>query len=158
MPCRLVLPALGLALIAAPLAGQRQERFAAANNGPGSLALGTSKGERFDRLVMSGVLTAGFLTLAMFGNNPYFHVEQSFLAVRSDWVGVLAGGLINGVLGGLFARAMLRGAPGIVPSAWRHPQWRPRPPCPPPRTSRTRRTGQPGAHDEAGPLCCPGST
>jgi H+/Cl- antiporter ClcA len=82
--------------------------------------LGRGSVVRFDRLVMSGVLTAGFLTLALLGNNSYFRVEQTFLALTNDWGGVLLAGAVNGVLGGLFARLLLRGAPGLVPSGWRH--------------------------------------
>lgn len=82
--------------------------------------LGRGSVVRFDRVVMSGVLTAGFLTLALLGNNSYFRVEQSFFALTNDWGAVLLAGLANGVLGGLFARLMLRGAPGLVPSGWRH--------------------------------------
>ncbi|NEX63140.1 chloride channel protein [Noviherbaspirillum sp. 17J57-3] len=81
--------------------------------------LGRGSVVRFDRLVMSGVLTAGFLTLALIGNNPYFHIEQNFLALTSDWSGVLLAGAVNGVLGGLFASLLLRGAPGMVPYGWR---------------------------------------
>lgn len=81
--------------------------------------LGRGSVVRFDRLVMSGVLTAGFLTLALLGNNSYFRIEDTFLALTNDWGGVLLAGVANGVLGGLFARLMLRGAPGLVPSNWR---------------------------------------
>lgn len=88
--------------------------------------LGRGSVVRFDRLVMSGVLTAGFMTLALLGNNSYFHVEQTFLTLSNDWGGVLLAGVVNGVLGGLFARLLLRGAPGLVPSRWRnHVQQRP---------------------------------
>lgn len=82
--------------------------------------LGRGSVVRFDRMVMAGVLTAGFLTLALLGNNSYFHVGHAFLALTNDWWGVLLAGVVNGVLGGLFARFMLRGAPGLVPSRWRH--------------------------------------
>ena len=68
---------------------------------------------------MSGVLTAGFVTLALVGNNSYFRVEHNFLALTHDWGGVLLAGLVNGVLGGCFARVLLAGAPGLVPLAWR---------------------------------------
>nr|WP_246860737.1 chloride channel protein [Noviherbaspirillum sp. UKPF54] len=82
--------------------------------------LGRGSVVRFDRLVMAGVLTAGFLTLALLGNNSYFRVEHTFLALSNDWLGVVLAGVANGVLGGLFARLLLRGAPGLVPSGWRH--------------------------------------
>jgi H+/Cl- antiporter ClcA len=82
--------------------------------------LGRGSVVRFDRLVMAGVLTAGFLTLAILGNNSYFHVDHAFVLLNNDWGGVLLAGVVNGALGGLFARMMLRGASGLVPSRWRH--------------------------------------
>lgn len=81
--------------------------------------LGRGSVVRFDRMVISGVLAAGFLTLALVGNNAYFRVEPSHLAVSNDWSGVLLAGLVNGVLGGLFASVLLRGALGLVPAALR---------------------------------------
>ena len=47
MPSRFLPAVLSIALFATPAIGQRQERFAVANNGPSTLVLGTSNGERF---------------------------------------------------------------------------------------------------------------
>jgi len=82
--------------------------------------LGRGSVVRFDRLVMAGVLTAGFLTLALLGNNAYFRVEHPFASLTNGWQGVLLAGILSGVLGGLFARVMLRGAQALLPSRWRH--------------------------------------
>lgn len=82
--------------------------------------LGRGSVVRFDRLVMAGVLMAGFLTLALLGNSSYFRVEHTIFTLTNDWRSVLVAGVVNGVLGGLFARLLLRGAPGLVPSSWRH--------------------------------------
>lgn len=82
--------------------------------------LGRGTAVRWDRLVLSGVLTAGFLSLALLGNNPYFHVRTPILALQEAWGPVLVCALVCGVLGGLFARALIRGVPGVLPARWRH--------------------------------------
>jgi H+/Cl- antiporter ClcA len=81
--------------------------------------LGRGTAVRWDRLVLSGVLTAGFLSLAIFGNNPYFSVREPILALHSAWGPVLICAVINGVLGGLFAKALIGGVPGLLPVPWR---------------------------------------
>jgi len=83
--------------------------------------LGRGTSVRWDRLVLSGVLTAGFLSLALLGNNPYFAVKVPMLVLHDAWGPVLLCAVVNGVLGGLFAKAMIRGVPGLLPPAWR--QW-----------------------------------
>lgn len=90
--------------------------------------LGRGTAVRWDRLVLSGVLTAGFLSLALFGNNPYFSVKVAMLPLREAWGPVLLCAVVNGVMGGLFAKALIAGVPGLTPSAWRaavsrHPIW-----------------------------------
>jgi H+/Cl- antiporter ClcA len=94
-----------------PLAGVV---FAIEELGRGSVA-------RWDRLVMSAVLGSGFISLAVVGNNPYFQLNESILALHAAWPTVAVCALINGVLGGLFAKALLAG-----PSMWlpaRHRDW-----------------------------------
>lgn len=81
--------------------------------------LGRGTAVRWDRLVLSGVLTAGFVSLALFGNNPYFNVRTPILALDDAWGPVLLCALINGLLGGLFAKALIRGVPGMLPARWR---------------------------------------
>lgn len=81
--------------------------------------LGRGTAVRWDRLVLSGVLTAGFLSLALLGNNPYFRVDTPILALQEAWGPVLLSALVNGVLGGLFARALIGGVPGLLPARWR---------------------------------------
>ncbi len=82
--------------------------------------LGRGTAVRWDRLVLSGVLTAGFLSLALFGNNPYFAVKVPLLVLRAAWGPVLLCAVVNGVLGGLFAKALIGGVPGLLPARWRH--------------------------------------
>ncbi|WP_454723319.1 MULTISPECIES: chloride channel protein [Cupriavidus] len=81
--------------------------------------LGRGTAVRWDRLVLSGVLTAGFLSLAMLGNNPYFSVQTPILALRNAWGPVLLCALVNGVLGGLFAKALIGGMPALLPARLR---------------------------------------
>ena len=78
--------------------------------------LGKGTSVRWDRLVLSGVLTAGFLTLALFGNNPYFAVKVPILALKEAWGPVLLCALFNGVLGGLFAKALGGGVQAMMPA------------------------------------------
>lgn len=81
--------------------------------------LGRGTAVRWDRLVLSGVLTAGFLSLAIFGNNPYFSVKTPILALHSAWGPVLLCALINGMLGGLFAKLLIGGMPALLPARLR---------------------------------------
>ena len=61
--------------------------------------LGRGTAVRWDRLVMSAVLGAGFIALSVFGNNSYFHLNESILALNAAWWIVLVCALVNGVLG-----------------------------------------------------------
>lgn len=90
--------------------------------------LGRGTAVRWDRLVLSGVLTAGFLSLAVLGNNPYFIVKVPMLVLHDAWGPVLLCAVVNGVFGGLFAKMLIAGVPGLTPSRWRawvvaHPIW-----------------------------------
>ncbi|WP_198680308.1 chloride channel protein [Cupriavidus agavae] len=81
--------------------------------------LGRGTAVRWDRLVLSGVLTAGFLSLAVLGNNPYFSVKVPMLVLHDAWGPVLLCAVVNGVMGGLFAKLLIAGVPGLVPAGWR---------------------------------------
>ncbi|NYE26766.1 chloride channel protein [Pigmentiphaga litoralis] len=81
--------------------------------------LGRGAGVRWDRLALSGVLCAGFIALAIAGNNPYFHINDPMQWAGAAWGWTLACALVNGVLGGIFAATLIRGAAGVVPAAWR---------------------------------------
>lgn len=83
---------------------------------------------RWDRQVLSGVLMAGFITLSVIGNNPYFHVSQSFAFERDAWSWVLVCALVCGILGGIFSKLLLGGLPRLLPARWsalaqKHPVW-----------------------------------
>ncbi|GMG91385.1 chloride channel protein [Cupriavidus metallidurans] len=81
--------------------------------------LGRGTSVRWDRLVLSGVLTAGFLSLAVLGNNPYFSVKVPMLVLHDAWGPVLLCAVVNGVMGGLFAKLLIAGVPGLTPTSWR---------------------------------------
>lgn len=90
--------------------------------------LGRGSAVRWDRLVIAAVLSAGFIALSLVGNNPYFHLVEEIKAMQSAWTAVLACALITGLLGGLFAKALLAGPMVWLPvraRAWaqRHPVW-----------------------------------
>ncbi|WP_175624498.1 MULTISPECIES: chloride channel protein [Oxalobacteraceae] len=88
--------------------------------------LGRGTAVRWDRLVMSAVLGAGFIALSVFGNNSYFHLNESILALNAAWWVVVVCALVNGVLGGLFGKMLLAGPASWLPAgqrSWteRHP-------------------------------------
>ncbi|MDQ7968088.1 MAG: chloride channel protein [Oxalicibacterium faecigallinarum] len=90
--------------------------------------LGRGSVVRWDRLVIAAVLSAGFIALALVGNNPYFHIDEAMLTAHGSWQAVLLCAVLNGVLGGLFAKALLAGPMVWLPSvargwAQRHPVW-----------------------------------
>ncbi len=82
---------------------------------------------RWERQIFIGVLAAGFIQVAIQGNNPYFsgfHGEA--LPRMLGWVLLCA--LVCGVAGGLFARFLYKGAAWVAPTRWRgwirrHPLW-----------------------------------
>lgn len=81
--------------------------------------LGRGSAVRWDRLVMSATMAAGFITLAIFGNNAYFHVQKSFEILHVSWLAVAICALINGALGGLFGKALLAGPQRWLPTRQR---------------------------------------
>jgi H+/Cl- antiporter ClcA len=83
---------------------------------------------RWQRLVLIGVLAAGFLVVAVQGNNPYFGVFGGAPLAHGMVMWIIVCGTINGALGGIFARLLGKGAAGSAPAAWRawiraHPIW-----------------------------------
>ncbi|ANY15825.1 chloride channel protein EriC [Bordetella pseudohinzii] len=81
--------------------------------------LGRGAALRWQRLVLLGVLACGFMVVALAGNNPYFGVFGG-QALAENMIGwVIACGLLNGCLGGLFARLLGKGLTGVLPQAWR---------------------------------------
>jgi H+/Cl- antiporter ClcA len=93
----------------APLAGVI---FAIEELGRGTLL-------RWQRLVLIGVLAAGFMTVAIAGNNPYFGSFAGTAASTNMVTWVLLCGVVNGALGGIFARLLGRGLPACLPAGLR---------------------------------------
>ena len=81
---------------------------------------------RWERRVLLGVLAAGFILIAMDGNNPYFPHYHGSIDAQYMFLWVTLCGLICGILGGIFARLLSKGLAGFSPSnvrGWirRHP-------------------------------------
>ena len=81
--------------------------------------LGRGTSLRWQRLVLIGVLASGFMVVALAGNNPYFGQFTGQASGSDMLLWVLLCGLVNGVLGGVFARLLGKGLPGVAPLAWR---------------------------------------
>ena len=73
------------------------------------------------RRVLLGVLAAGFILVAIKGNNPYFpqYAGATTVPDMALWVGLC--GIVCGVLGGIFARLLFRGAASCMPAFLRGP-------------------------------------
>jgi len=81
--------------------------------------LGRGTALRWQRLVLIGVLAAGFFVVAFAGNNPYFGAFTG-QALDSGMLGwVLLCGVACGVSGGLFSWLLSKGAASFTPSRWR---------------------------------------
>lgn len=73
---------------------------------------------RWQRLVLIGVLAAGFLVVAVMGNNPYFGVFAGAPLTHQMLWWVIVCGTVNGALGGIFAKLLAKGAAGSAPQSW----------------------------------------
>ncbi|PJG83537.1 chloride channel protein [Caviibacterium pharyngocola] len=81
---------------------------------------------RWERRVLLGVLAAGFILVAIQGNNPYFPQYKGETSVPYMFLWVALCGVVCGVLGGIFARLLAKGVAGVSPAkirGWirRHP-------------------------------------
>ena len=90
--------------------------------------LGRGASLRWDRFVLIGVLACGLMVVAVIGNNPYFGMFGAADITGESWVWLLIAAVVNGVLGGWFARTLIGGPTGLVPRRWRpwvrrHPIW-----------------------------------
>lgn len=81
--------------------------------------LGRGTALRWQRLVLISVLAAGFLVVAVDGNNPYFGTFTGETLPRNMLLWVVLCGLINGALGGIFSRLLSKGVSGSAPVTWR---------------------------------------
>ncbi|WP_146024659.1 chloride channel protein, partial [Pasteurella multocida] len=81
---------------------------------------------RWERRVLLGVLAAGFILVAIEGNNPYFPQYHGETSVPYLFLWVSLCGVVCGFFGGIFARLLVKGLAGLSPSkirGWirRHP-------------------------------------
>ena len=74
---------------------------------------------QWQRRVLLGVLAAGFILVAIKGNNPYFPRYSGSYEAALGWI-VLCG-LVCGVAGGIFARLLAKGLAGYIPARLRAP-------------------------------------
>lgn len=73
---------------------------------------------RWERQIFIGILAAGFVQVAIIGNNPYFRSFYGFeMHNMPAWVMGCAG--VCGIAGGLFARFLSQGAAWLLPRKWR---------------------------------------
>lgn len=74
---------------------------------------------RWERQIFIGILAAGFVQVAIEGNNPHF---RSFYGVEMKYMlpWVLAAALVCGIAGGLFAKLLYRGAGWLAPVSFRN--------------------------------------
>jgi len=70
--------------------------------------MGRAFEQRTSGLVLIAVILAGMASLGLVGNYSYFGSNASMLTVTIDWVALPLCGIAGGVLGALFARAVLR--------------------------------------------------
>lgn len=75
---------------------------------------------RWQRLVLLGVLAAGFIVVALTGGNPYFGTFHSSPLQENMFAWVLLCAVVCGVSGGIFARLLSKGLVGCAPRALRH--------------------------------------
>lgn len=76
--------------------------------------LSRSFNQRTSGLVLTAVIVAGFVSLALVGNYTYFGHTAAALDRPSEWLVVPVCGVLGGIAGGLFSRcviAMARGRP-----------------------------------------------
>jgi len=81
--------------------------------------MGRAFEQRSSALVLIAVILAGIASLGLVGNYNYFGTSHSMLLVTIDWVALLVCGVAGGILGGLFARAVVWGTAAL--RAWQTP-------------------------------------
>jgi H+/Cl- antiporter ClcA len=77
--------------------------------------------QRASGIVNIGVVVAGVTALALLGPYHYFGTSGAFMPDFSSWLAVPVCGVIGGLLGGLFASALIGGSRRLAPLAGSHP-------------------------------------
>lgn len=68
---------------------------------------------RFSGALLTAVMIGGVVSLGLVGDYAYFGKMSTALPLGESWVAVLAAGLVGGLAGGSFARAILFAASGL---------------------------------------------
>jgi len=81
---------------------------------------------RWERRVLLGVLAAGFILVAMQGNNPYFPQYHGAYQAENMLMWIVICGVVCGICGGIFSKLLAKGVAGVCPQmirGWvrRHP-------------------------------------
>jgi len=69
---------------------------------------------RTSGLIIGAIILAGLTSLAVFGNYAYFGTSAAVLHSPRDWIVVPVCGIVGGLAGGLFSRALVVAALGLV--------------------------------------------
>lgn len=72
--------------------------------------MGRAFEQRNAGLVLIAVILAGLAALGLVGNYDYFGSNASMLVVTIDWIAVVICGVVGGLVGALFAKAVLKGS------------------------------------------------
>jgi len=77
--------------------------------------------QRISGIVTIGVVIAGVTALATLGPYHYFGTSDAFMPDSASWLAVPVCGVVGGLLGGLFASALVEGARRLAPMVRNHP-------------------------------------
>jgi H+/Cl- antiporter ClcA len=77
--------------------------------------------QRSSGIVTTAVVFAGLTAMVVLGNYDYFGESQAVIAGPEGLLAVLLCGVVGGLLGGLFASALIHSARIVAPFARRHP-------------------------------------
>ena len=79
--------------------------------------------ERTNGIVLTGVIFAGLVSMALLGNYHYFGSTSATLDRLGDWVVVPVCGVLGGFLGGAFSQFLISGSRRLAGFHRRHPLW-----------------------------------
>lgn len=71
--------------------------------------------ERSSGVLLTAVIVAGVVAVALLGNYSYFGSTDASLHSASDWLAVPICGIVGGLLGGIFSRGLIAGRRLLVP-------------------------------------------
>ncbi|MDZ7805172.1 chloride channel protein [Thiohalophilus sp.] len=77
--------------------------------------------QRSSGTLIIAVVLAGITGLMILGPYTYFGSTDATLPLSGAWLAVILCGVVGGLLGGLFATALIQGSRRVAPLAWRYP-------------------------------------